>query len=47
MAKVMWPAKETQSIMDWEKKVQRERRPTPEGVRDRVIWRERRMKRAR
>jgi len=47
MAKVMWPANETESTVDWARKDQRETRDMPDGVRLRSIWRERRIRRIR
>jgi hypothetical protein len=44
IAKVMWPAKETESMVAWERKVQRETREMPDGLRLRSSCREKRMR---
>jgi hypothetical protein len=44
---VICPAKDTESTIDCVRKDQRETREMPAGVRERSVWRERRIKRRR
>jgi hypothetical protein len=44
IAKVMWPANETESIVAWARKVHLETLEMPEGVRLREAWRENKIR---
>jgi hypothetical protein len=47
IANVICPANETESTMDCVRNDQRETREMPAGVRERSVWRERRIRRRR